>query len=97
MTSQSYPTTPGFRDYDSSAAAAALIAPYTTGLHSAVLSALSIGPKTAFELAEAVGKPFSTIQPRVSELLRKGSIRWSGFKRRSGRSQVMVKVWELQA
>lgn len=89
----SYPSSPGFREPDTSRKAAESMAPTASLLREKCLAALrQHGPMTADEIAERVGiTPFSC-RPRCTELLALGHIADTGERRRndSGRS---AKVW----
>lgn len=89
-----YPDAPGFRDKETSRAAAESLGRHATVLRRDALAAIMSGPKTAFEVAQATGHDFDAIQPRVSELLRLGKVRWNGLTRCSTRSKRAAKVWE---
>lgn len=79
-----YPDAPGHRGVETSIAAAAAIAPKLGRLQQIALEAIReagwLG-LTADELAEKVGMDRWSIQPRTSELKRKGLIRDSGQRR----------------
>ena len=88
----SYPVKPGYRDHDTSKAAAESIEPIADVIRERVYLAL-INPMTDWELAEAVGLPFETVQPRRSELVADGRVVFSGEYGISGRSHKRVKKW----
>lgn len=92
-----YPDLPGHRGVDTSAAAAAAIAPDLGRLQRLVLDAIAeAGARglTAHELAEATRLPREAAQPRISELRKKGRVADSGQRRfnASGRRAI---AWSL--
>lgn len=79
-----YPDAPGHRGVDTSMAASAALAPKLGRLQQLVLATVrSAGPSglTADELAQRVALDRWSVQPRTSELRRKGLIRDSGGRR----------------
>ena len=90
-----YPDAPGHRNVDTSVAAAIALAPKLGRLqrmaHRAIREAGQRG-LTADELAEQLGTDRWSIQPRTSELRRKGLIRDSG-QRRSNVTGKQAIVW----
>jgi hypothetical protein len=93
-----YPSTPGHKgEAETSWAAAAGIAPETSRLRRMTLDAIrsrgAVG-YTSEELADAIGVPFASAQPRTSELKAVGKLVDSGQRRlnRSGKKSV---VWTL--
>lgn len=90
-----YPDAPGHRSVETSIAAAVALAPKLGRLQRMALDAIReagwIG-LTADELAERLGMDRWSIQPRTSELKRKGLIRDSG-QRRLNVSGKMAIVW----
>jgi DNA-binding MarR family transcriptional regulator len=92
-----YPDAPGFRDTDTSKAAAEAVAPKLGRLQRMALAAIKDrGPfgLTADELADALGLDRYSIQPRTSELRRKGLIVDCGLRRRNS-SRKRAIVWTL--
>jgi hypothetical protein len=92
-----YPETPGFKWTDTSKAAADAIAPKLGRLQRLALDAIkSRGASglTADELAEVLGLDRCSIQPRSSELRRKGEIVDSGLRRRNASGKRAI-VWTL--
>lgn len=90
----SYPSSPGYRENDTSRAAAESMKPTAAYLQSKCLKALAKGPMTADEVADDIGEtPFAT-RPRLTELKLAGRIVDDGTRRRnaSGRS---AKCWRL--
>lgn len=87
-----YPRQPGYRDRDTSRSSAQSIAPVAELIRGRVYEALTY-PMTSWELADAVALPFETVQPRISELLTQGKIKFSGEYGISGRSNKRVKKW----
>src|SRR3954471_15618096 len=90
----SYPTTPGYKENDTSRAAADSMKPTAAHLQSKCLKALAKGQMSADECAVDIGEGILSIRPRFSELLRMGKLVDTGLRRRndSGRS---AKVWRL--
>lgn len=90
-----YPETPGHRGVETSIAASEALAPKLGRLQWMALTALKqagwLG-HTADELAERLGLDRYSIQPRTSELKRKGLIRDSGQRRRNGSGKLAI-VW----
>lgn len=90
-----YPDTPGHRNVDTSMAAADAIAPKLGRLqrmaHRAIRDAGAAG-LTADELAARLGMDRWSIQPRTSELKRKGLIRDSGQRRPNATGKLAI-VW----
>ena len=90
-----YPDAPGHRNVDTSVAAAADVAPSLGRLQRMAESAIrDAGPAglTADELAARLDMERWSIQPRTSELRRKGRIRDSG-QRRPNRTGKRAIVW----
>jgi hypothetical protein len=95
-----YPAVAGHRSDETSADAAADITPELSRLRRIALDAIGRrGPLgfTSEELADAVGVPRVSIQPRTSELYRLGKIAKSQQKRRNASSNKMARVWVLPA
>lgn len=90
-----YPDAPGHQTVDTSIAAAHAIAPKLGRLQhlaeAMIREAGWIG-LTADELAERLGMDRWSIQPRTTELTRKGLIRDSGQRRRNSSGKVAI-VW----
>tara|TARA_B110001454_G_scaffold133413_1_gene124197 strand:- start:1854 stop:2162 length:309 start_codon:yes stop_codon:yes gene_type:complete len=90
-----YPNYPGYQATDTSQAAAEAISGHLgrlqamayTAIHEAGLSGL-----TADELAARLGMDRASIQPRTSELRRKGRIIDSGQRRRNASGKMAI-VW----
>ncbi len=90
----SYPLTPGFKENDTSKAAAESMKPTAAYLQSKCLKALREANLTADEIADIIGEtPFST-RPRLTELKALGKVADAGYRRAnaSGRS---ARVWCL--
>jgi predicted transcriptional regulator len=90
-----YPNTPGFRDTDTSIAAADAIASSAGRLQRMVLFAVrEVGERglTSEEIAARLDVGFASIQPRTSELRRKGLIEDSGQRRRNLSGKAAI-VW----
>jgi DNA-binding IclR family transcriptional regulator len=91
----SYPDQPGHRHVDTSADAAKVITNAASRLQRTTLFALQeVGSRglTSQELADRTGIDFASIQPRTSELRRKGLIKDSG-QRRHNRNGKRAIVW----
>ena len=90
-----YPNAPGHRNVDTSVAAAIALTPKLGRLQRLAQSAIGeAGPRglTADELAMWLSTDRWSIQPRTSELRRKGLIRDSG-QRRSNVAGKLAIVW----
>lgn len=88
----SYPRAPGYRDQDTSRAAALDIASDAEAVKEKVLALLSV-PMTDWEIADELKLPFDYVQPRRSELKADGRVIFSGTYGKSGRSKKRVKKW----
>lgn len=91
----SYPDAPGHRNVETSIAAANAIAPKLGQLQRVALAAIREAGwcgLTALELADRLEMDRYAIQPRTSELKRKGLIRDSG-QRRPNASGKQAIVW----
>lgn len=90
-----YPDAPGHRNVDTSTAAADALAPKLGRLQrmaeTAIREAGWLG-LTADELAERLGMERWSVQPRTSELKRKGLIRDSGLRKRNASGKHAI-VW----
>ena len=95
MLKPNYPDQPGHRGIDTSIEAANAIAPAAGKLQRMVLNAIAdagyIG-RTTDEVAAFLRQHRTSVQPRTSELRRKGLIRDSGQRRRNA-SGVRAIVW----
>ena len=90
-----YPDRPGHRNVETSVAAAEALAPKLGRLQRMALEAIrSAGAHglTADELAERLDLSRWTIQPRTSELRRKGLIRDGGQRRPNSTGKLAI-VW----
>ena len=90
-----YPDAPGLRSVETSVAAAEALVPKLGRLQELTKAAIAeagLAGLTADELAARLGLDRWSVQPRTSELRRKGLIRDSGLRRPnlSGRSAI---VW----
>ena len=95
MSTFDYPNQPGDRGVETSIAAARSITNAASRLQRAALFALQeVGLRglTSEELAARTGIAFESIQPRTSELRRKGLIRDSGERRPNRRGHRTI-VW----
>ena len=90
-----YPDAPGHRHVDTSVAAAMALAPMLGRLQRLALDAIRdagwLG-LTADELAARLGMDRWSIQPRTTELRRKGLVRDSGFRRPNATGKQTI-VW----
>lgn len=94
-----YPDAPGHRSVDTSIAAADAIAPALGRLQRMAFKAISdAGPQghTAEELAAVLKLDRFTVQPRTSELRRKGMIHDSGQRRQNATGKRAI-VWTANA
>ena len=90
-----YPNAPGHRHVDTSVAAAVALTPKLGRLQRMAESAIRDAGwpgLTADELAERLGMDRWSIQPRTSELRRKGLIRDSGLRRPNATGKMAI-VW----
>ena len=90
-----YPDAPGHRNVETSIAAAEALAPKLGRLQRMSEEAIrDAGPSglTADELAASLAMDRWSIQPRTSELRRKGLIRDSGQRRRNATRKLAI-VW----
>jgi hypothetical protein len=90
-----YPDAPGHRDVDTSIAAANALAPKLGRLQRLAENAIreaGLYGLTADELAARLGMDRWSIQPRTSELRRKGLIRDSGLRRPNATGKQAI-VW----
>jgi DNA-binding MarR family transcriptional regulator len=95
MHEHDYPSVPGHRGIDTSAAAAASLAPSLSYLQAKVFRALAeAGSRglTTNELAERLRIDRGSIQPRTSELRAKGHIRDSRQRRLNANGKNAI-VW----
>ena len=93
-----YPNAPGHRNVDTSVAAAGDLAPKLGRLQNMALTAIRdagwLG-LTADELAARLGMDRWSIQPRTTELKRKGLIRDSGLRRPNATGKQAI-VWVVK-
>jgi hypothetical protein len=75
-----YPQAPGYRDRNTSRAAARAMQPRQGTIQAEVLDALAIRPMTSFELAAAIGRSYRSVQPRTAELARSTDTRGALIK-----------------
>lgn len=90
-----YPDAPGHRNVDTSIAAADDLAPKLGRLQSMSAETIrdaGLGGLTADELAARLHMDRWSIQPRTTELKRKGLIRDSGQRRRNATGKLAI-VW----
>lgn len=96
-----FPDAPGYRNRDTSKAAAKSIMPKQGTIQAEVLRALHThGPMTAREISVKIGRLYSSTQPRTAELsqstpTRGALIKDTGQRRPDGESGKMVIVWGL--
>jgi DNA-binding IclR family transcriptional regulator len=97
--SERYPDSPGHRAVDTSIAAADALAPGLGRLQRLALEAIRNAGHhgcTADELAAKLGLTRWTVQPRTTELRRKGAIQDSGRRRRNITGKAAI-VWTATA
>jgi len=90
-----YPNTPGYKEEDTSKAAAEAMEPNALTIRLKITESLGwVGDQTADEVAGRLGLSVLAVRPRFSELLARGSIRDTGIRRAniSGKS---AKVWRI--
>ena len=90
-----YPDAPGHRNVDTSIAAADALAPKLGRLQrmaEASIRDAGLNGLTADELAERLGMDRWSIQPRTTELKRKGIVRDSGMRRPNATGKQAI-VW----
>ncbi len=90
-----YPNEPGHRGIDTSIDAARAIASVTSRIQrTALLAIQEVGARglTSQELADRTGIDFATVQPRTTELRRKGLIVDSRQRRRNRNGKSAI-VW----
>ena len=92
----SYPDAPGYRNTDTSRAAADAIKPRLSKMQSDVLKVLAVRPMTVMEIAQALRQRFETIQPRTSECAAKGLIEDSGERGISRDPRKAAIIWRLK-
>ena len=86
----------GYQDTDTSLQAAIDMSAKTGTIKEQVLQCLhgSVTGLTTEEIADRLGKPYGSVQPRLSELQNDKRVRDSGW-RKMGRWEKMIIVWEL--
>lgn len=89
-----YPLFPAIGKTDTSAEAAAKISDHSNRIQLAILKALRAHSLTTHELSEHLKIPYSSLQPRTSELRAQGKIIDSG-RRRKNPSGIKTIVWAL--
>jgi predicted transcriptional regulator len=87
-----YPNEPGFKESETSKAAAQAVSSRAIVLRDAAFNALRQGPKTADEVAAALNESVLAIRPRISELSAAGRVRKTG-DRRTNVSGMTAHVW----
>jgi hypothetical protein len=87
-----YPNEPGFKARETSAIAAAAIAPRASNLRDRVSDVLTGRRMTADEIAADIGRSILAIRPRVSELVHSGDVIDTG-ERRPNESGHNAIVW----
>lgn len=95
-----YPDAPGYRNRDTSRAAAHAMMPRQGTIQAEVLEALRKRDMTSFELAAEIGRSYRSVQPRTAELAhstdKRGALICDSGKRRedpeTGRQAI---VWRL--
>lgn len=86
----------GYQKSDTSLQAAIDMSAKTRTIKEQVLDCLhsSLTGLTTEEIADCIGKPYGSVQPRLSELQNDNRVKDSG-KRKSGRWNKQIIVWEL--
>ena len=86
----------GFQKPDTSRNAAHAMSAKTGTIKEQVLQCLhrSVGGLTTEQIADYIGKPYGSVQPRLSELQNDKRVKDSGI-RRTGRWKKQIIVWEL--
>ena len=86
-----YPYEPGYRQRDTSKAAADAIAPRAWTLRERVYQSILAKPGTADEVAARIGEKPGSVRPRTTELTLDGRIYDTGQRRpaESGRMQIV--------
>jgi hypothetical protein len=87
----------GFKDSqggDTSYQAACKISKELGRRQAEVLAHLQLGPATPEEIADAIGRHFATVRPRVSELVRLGLVMDTG-RRGTGALGGTVRIWRV--
>jgi hypothetical protein len=91
-----YPSAPGFKDRDTSKAAADAIAPTAEYLRHLVLKALAVRAMSADQIASYLGVDKLSIRPRCSELSKmKPPLIMDSGKRTPNASGKLAIVWVL--
>lgn len=96
-----FPDAPGYRNRDTSKAAAKSIMPKQGTIQAEVLRALhQRGPMTAREISVVIGRSYASTQPRTAELSqstpkRGALIKDTGQRRTDSESGKLVIVWGL--
>src|SRR5512139_2528461 len=89
-----YPNRPGFKNRDTSKAAADAMRPRAGTLRAAALKILSTAPRTADEVAAQLGESILSIRPRITELSRLGYV-IATKERRANQSTHKAIVWTI--
>lgn len=90
-----YPDHPGYRDTDTSKAAAEAVKPKASWVQTKVLEALAVRPMTTLEIAAHHRLRYETCQPRTAELRAKGLIEDSGLRGISRDPTKAAIVWRI--
>lgn len=90
-----YPDAPGYRNTDTSFQAAEAVKPKAGVVRLMVLEALKVRPMTSIEIAQYIGLPYFTVQPRCAEARAKGLIEDSGARGPSRDESKLAIVWRL--
>lgn len=90
-----YPNSPGYQKTDTSRAAAEAVKPKAPTLRQQVLEVLRAGDATTMQIAHAMRQPYSSVQPRTSELQEMKLIRDSGKRGISRDCTKTAIVWTL--
>lgn len=91
---ETYPQSPGYRDTDTSRAAAASMAPKAKNIRDRVLEAIRACPSTADEVAKRIGETPLATRPRTTELKALSMIEDTGSRRpnSSGRNAIVYRA-----
>lgn len=97
---EAFPQSPGYRDRDTSRAAAQAVKPRQGTIQAKVLDALAQRPMASFELPAVTGYSYRAVQPRTAELARstdkRGAlIKDTGDRREDPETGRMAIVWAL--
>lgn len=92
---QKYPTAPGWKDRDTSEAAAEAIKPKADTLRQKVMTALSLRPMSTDDTADVLDEDKLAVRPRFSELSAMGLIEDTGRRTRNVSGKMAI-VWRVK-